>query len=301
MNYKLCEINNTGTTIPDIIIKKIETLPKSKEEYFRVALFMVSTQIFDTIIISDKLRLTKLNVEKALSFWEGAGLLIAKKDEMPVIDETKSNLTTKQVFNYVKSDENVAILLQETQSIFNSTITQPEANILVSLYKNNNLQLDYMLVGLTHFAFEGMKLKSIKSIQKRFKTWLDSGIKTVEDIENYIVLCENRKKYYSQISEILHIDENAFTYSEKNKIANWFENYAYQEPIISHSALLSGDKASVAYMNSILKKWYYKGYKNVKDVLSGEAPVNVIPTSNTILPENDIVIKGRSKVPKFNR
>ena len=299
LSYKFSIPQENGLIIPQTVINQIQRLSKTKEDYFRIALYIITSNDFEIESISDKLSLTKMNVDKALNFWEGAGLITAMETQRPLIAERVEHLTTREVFEHTKSDQNIATLLQESQCVFGETIGQTEANILVSLYINHHLPVDYLLTGLSHFVSQGLTPHKIRTIERRFLKWQDMGIKTATDIENYLVLSAKRAVYHTQVAEILYVDVTSLTYSEKIKIHDWYENFAYTEPIISQAKLVSGEKATIAYMNGVLKKWNAKGYRTVQDVLASEKPTNAVAAAKTIAPEDDFLLKRRGVTPKF--
>ncbi|MEG2054271.1 MAG: hypothetical protein RR052_04945, partial [Oscillospiraceae bacterium] len=144
MPYNIAPINDEGLFIPSSVLNQIERLPRNKEVYFRVALFILQKKDVDIENIAFSLKMTKIDVEKAVNFWNGAGLLIGDEYLVPVINERKAHLTTKEVYACSVADKNVSALLQEAQSIFGEAISQGDANILVSMHINDSMPIDYI-------------------------------------------------------------------------------------------------------------------------------------------------------------
>lgn len=302
MKYSVAPNDNGEVKISKAITAQLERLPKNKEFYFRVALFVLSEGKADAAHCAERLKLSMQETEAAFDFWHGAGLLNADDGDEPVavIHERPAHLTTKEVFAHSRGDKNITVLLQEAQQIFGEVIGQNEANILVSLYINDKMPVDYLLTGLAHFKAEGMGPTRMRGIEKAFLKWYELGIRNTSDIEKYLKQLEKRREYQNQVAEILHI-QPVFSYKEACKISQWFEEYGYTEPIISHAALVAGDKATVAYIGGILRKWYVKGYRTVKDVLAAESGQNAVTTAKPVAADDDILQRRRKAMPKFEK
>lgn len=303
MKYSVAADAENAVKIPQSVISQLERLPKNKEFYFRVALFVLSEKKADISLCAEKLGLTEQEIKAAFDFWHGAGLLNAEdtgKISANLI-QRPAHLTTKEVFEHSRNDKNISVLLQEAQQIFGEVIGQSEANILVSLYINDKMPVDYLLTGIAHFKAEGMRPSRMRGIEKTFLKWYELGIKTTADIEEYLKLLEKRREYQRQTAEILHISPDSFSYSECCKISQWFEEYGYTEPIISHAALVAGEKATVAYIGGILRKWHAKGYRTVKEVLAGESGQNAVTAAKQVKSGTDILQRSRKAAPEFKK
>ena len=62
-----------------------------------------------------------------------------------------------------------------------------------------------------------------------------------------------------------------FTKADSRAIADWYESYGYGPDMIAEAAAYAGEKKSVKYVNGILRAWYTKGYKTVRDVMAESA------------------------------
>lgn len=95
--------------------------------------------------------------------------------------------------------------------------------------------------------------------------------------------------------------ENAkFTKLEKNMIAAWFEEYGYGREMIAEALAEAGEHRTVRYVNGILRAWYTKGHRTVRDVMAESAGTmrNFQPASPAPKP---VLGRGLRRVPKFEK
>ena len=67
------------------------------------------------------------------------------------------------------------------------------------------------------------------------------------------------------------LSDAKFTKADSRAIADWYESYGYGPDMIAEAAAYAGEKKSVKYVNGILRAWYTKGYKTVRDVMAESA------------------------------
>lgn len=298
MGYKLLHWEGDSTTVPSAVFKKLGTT--AKEEFFRVILQILSTQDTDTAHLSDALHLPVSEVEKALVFWQGAGLLSEETAAPQPLKARPKHLTTREVYRQSEADPAIRTLLCEAQNIFGEVIGESDCNILVSMYVNDHMTLEFLLTALSHLKLEGWKPRDMRKAERRLLRWQDEGIKTAADFDRYLKQQQQRAVWEQEVANILHVPAEQFTYGERCKIALWYEQFAYTEPMISQAAVSAGAKAAVNYLHGILKRWHAKGYRQVREVLAAEAGQNA-GTSKRLADGDDILARRKAAVPKFSK
>ena len=271
MTYQLAPWSGESISVPQVVFNQ---LARGEENLTRVALYILSTRSTDPVEITRVLRLkSTASAQRALDFWYGAGLL-ERKDQstagpQPEAPIRPPRLTSAEVAAISCTDPQVAVLVNECQKLLGMVINQNDTNILISLYHNDKIPVDTILYGITHALDEGHR--SIRYVERILLRWKESGIVTGEDAERYLHLLEQRKKTQQQVSEVLGCPKKAFTLSERNIIASWFEEYHYDISMVQEAALYAEGKNDVRYINGILKKWYAKGWRTPKDVQAANA------------------------------
>ncbi len=305
MAYRLLQQTGDCVRVPQLVMKNLNN---GREDYFRVALYVISTGETQPEVIAADLKLKNVTAAiNALAFWQGAGLLEEVREaDIPaeVLKTAKPRLTTREVLMHSGQNPEIAVLMQEAQRIFGEVISQSGCSILASMYVNDEMQLDYLLLGLAHFAAQGFTSKKLGTIQRRMQNWQAQGVTTLSSLEEYLSTLEKRRGYYEEVARVVGCPADSFSALEQSKINVWYEKYRYNEAMISLAFGMVGDgeseKRNVKYVNGIIKKWYGSGYRQPRDVLAEQQGSNAIPAGRpTAAPQGDLLQKKRGFVPKF--
>ncbi len=270
MTYRLAENKGDSVAVPRLVFAK---LPELEEDWLRVALYVIDTGETDPARIAAALRLKGAEQARtALVYWKGAGLL--RGDEAPTVRgdiaaAPRARLTTAEVAAAAQEDTAIAGLVQECQRLMGGVITQADANIFVSMYLSDGMPVDMILLGVAHFAAQGKR--SARYIERALLGWQRDGIDSGEAAERYLRLLEARAAHEREAAELFGLADAKFTKSESRAIADWYESFGYDAPMIAEAIAYAGEKKSVKYVNGILRAWYTKGYKTVRDVMAESA------------------------------
>lgn len=306
MAYRILPQNGDSIQVPQLVLKNLNN---GREEYFRVALFVLSTGETQPDEIAQALKLKNTAAAiSALAFWQGAGLLeeVQEVETSPQeLKKAKPRLTSREVLMHSGQNPEIAVLMQEAQRIFGEIISESGCMILATMYVNDEMPLDYLIMGLAHFAAQGFTSKKLSTIQRRLQNWQEQGIRTVEDLENYLALLETRRVNHEEVASLMKCSVDSFTAMECSKIDSWYEKYRYTEPMISLALSMVGDgeseKRNIKYINGIIRQWYGKGYRQPRDVLAAQQGSNALPMGRNASPtaQSDLLQKKRGFVPRF--
>lgn len=270
MTYRLAENKGDSVAVPRLVFAK---LPELEDDWLRVALYVLDTGETDPARIAAALRLKgPEQARTALVYWKGAGLL--ESDGAPAAQgdlaaAPRARLTTAEVAGAAQNDPAIAGLVQECQRLMGGVITQADANIFVSLYLSDGMPVDMILLGVAHFASLGKR--SARYIERALLGWQRDGIDTGEAAERYLRLLERRAAHEAEAAELFGLTDAKFTKAERRAIADWYESFGYDAAMIAEGIAYAGEKKSVKYVNGILRAWYTKGYKTVRDVVAESA------------------------------
>ena len=255
MAYRLVENKGDSVAVPQLVIAK---LPELEDDWLRVALFVVATGETDPARIAAALRLkSPERAQTALVYWKGAGLLEScgepqARGGIDAAPAPRAHLTTPEV-----------------ASAAQGVITQADTNILVSMYLSDGMPVDMILLGVAHFAALGKR--SARYIERALLGWQREGIDSGEAAERYLRLLDQRAAHEKETAKLLGLADAKFTKADSRAIADWYESYGYGPDMIAEAAAYAGEKKSVKYVNGILRAWYTKGYKTVRDVMAESA------------------------------
>ena len=269
MAYRLVENKGDSVAVPQLVIAK---LPELEDDWLRVALFVVATGETDPARIAAALRLkSPERAQTALVYWKGAGLLEScgepqARGGIDAAPAPRAHLTTPEVASAAQGDPAIAGLVQECQALMGGVITQADTNILVSMYLSDGMPVDMILLGVAHFAALGKR--SARYIERALLGWQREGIDSGEAAERYLRLLDQRAAHEKETAKLLGLADAKFTKADSRAIADW---YGYGPDMIAEAAAYAGEKKSVKYVNGILRAWYTKGYKTVRDVMAESA------------------------------
>lgn len=297
MAYQLTQNCGDSVPVPQLIFAR---LADAEDDWVRVALFVVSTGDTDPARIARALRLK--NAEKAkeaLLYWKGAGLLERCEDaaqESTPSPKVRVRLTTPEVASAAKGDAAIAALVQEAQHILGGVVSQNDTNILVSLYRSDGMPVEMILLGLAHFAAQG---KGVAYTERVLLGWQRDGIDSGAACERYLRQLALRQQREAVVGRLLGFADAQFTKGERTLIAGWYEQFGYDDAMIAEAIGYAGDKKTVRYVNGILRTWYSKGFKTVKDVMQESAStMQNVQVSN---PNAKNILGGVKRAPVFKK
>lgn len=306
MAYRILPQNGDSLQIPQLVLKNLNN---GREDYFRVALFVLSSGETEPGVIAQALKLkNEAAAVSALAFWQGAGLLeeVHSADIAPQeLKKAKPRLTSREVLMHSGQNPEIAVLMQEAQRIFGEVISEAGCSILATMYVNDEMPLDYLLTGLAHFAAEGLGVKKLSTIQRRLQSWQEQGVRTTAELESHLALMETRRANHEEVAALMGCSAQAFNAAECSKIDIWYEKYRFAEPMISLAfGMVSdgeSDKRTIKYINGILRQWYGKGYRQPRDVMAAQQGSNALPVGRSAVPvpSQDLLQKKRGFVPRF--
>ena len=246
-------------------------------------------------------------LDNVLNYWAGAGLLdpihptATTPAAAPVPQQREPKpprLSAREIAAAAATDEQVGILITESQNLFGSPLNEGDGNLLASLYLQDRLPVDMILTGIAHFVARGKR--NVKYIARALLSWRESGIRTGADAERYLAILAQREIFAQEAAKLLGIPADSLTAGECTMIGRWYEEYGYDAQMISAAVQRAGDKNNVRYISAMLKKWHAKGYRTPREIEDLGA-ANVQAKSREVTPENDFMLRRIGQVPQFRK
>jgi DnaD/phage-associated family protein len=260
----------------------------------RVLLFFLCRQTLDGA--GDTLRLSDKQINAAVAFWLEKGVLTLSSGRLSPAVESAGESAVKTVESSVKNVENtpskpprtslpkysgadmesilkengqLSYLLATVEKRLGRMLTTAGASTLFALYDHLGLPADVILMLVEYCISTGRR--SMREIEKEGLYWADSGIVTHELAERHIAACERKNSALNRIKRLFGIDGRALSKSEREYILRWVEEYRFSDEVISEAyerTVKKTGKLSFAYINSILRSWYEKGYRTLEQACS---------------------------------
>lgn len=279
--------------VPQLLFSKL-TVPGSDDGRFRVALYVLSCGCGDAAGIAAALGMSRAKAEAALNYWEGAGLLQQEAVTAPPPPPPKRRMTTGEVVRAGQADPTLGAMLDELQRLFGCVIGEGDVNVFVSLYVQDGYTADLILLAASEAVANGAR--RARYVDKILSSWRQDGIADCAAADAYLKLQAERAQREKKLAKRMGFaGGDPFSYADKKKIAQWFEDFGYDLDMIDLARLTAGDKAGdVKYLHAILKKWYAKGHRTLRDVQQAGEGANMramreTPSTTNLLDTSDYV------------
>ena len=207
-------------------------------------------------------KIAPAKAEKPLA--DGAALL-KKSDELP-------KYTTAELGNLLESRPETAQLLQECQNLFGKLFSTHEVNSVLGLTDYLGLDAAYVLILVTHYC-RYCKLQekrpSVRGLEKLAISLYDRGITDMAALEEELLRQEELQKTEGKLRALFGIGARALTAKEKRMFSDWVHTYQFDMEMITKAFEIGMDAspdASVAYIDSILKRWHGENIRTVQQV-----------------------------------
>ena len=127
--------------------------------------------------------------------------------------------------------------------------------------------------------------KERKALNKKYvyavaETWYNGGVKTFEELENFLDNYDKFTKVKQKISKSLAFGRNLNKYEEVY-VKKWLEEYNYDFDIIEEGLKRSTSTTnpSIKYIDAIISSWHKKGYTTVEEILEAEGQPKVVEST----------------------
>lgn len=233
----------------------------------------------DASRLSELLSLAAPEVEAALAFWRGAGVLalsatVADGEVAPAEDGKKKPPLRDKDLRAMGGEEMAAVIRerglaelieaaeQQCGRLFNRT----ELSILVGMVEELGLDGAYVLTLLAYCdGIDGEK-KSLRYAERVAVHLCEHGIDTTEALEEYIRERELLRSVEGGLRRMFGIGARKLTAREEQAFLLWTETYGYGEDVIGAAYDITVNavgRASVAYADKILTHWHEAGVRTV--------------------------------------
>lgn len=262
MDFKLKPQTGDTIAVPRLVFSRLDT---ADEISVRVALYVLATGVTDPETIAHDLKLRSVHAaESALLWWAGAGLLEKVTEANAPKEEAPAPLTWADIAAATRTDPMIANLMECAQGAFGRPLTRLEMQKLVRFYLQDGFDPEVILLCLTYLA--GQDKKTLGALSHELKAWQNEGVVSGEDADHHLKKLAKRRQREEFVSQLLKIPYDALTLGEKRAICRWYEEYGYDDTMITEAALQAGTNNDVWYLNGILRKWNGKGLRTIQQV-----------------------------------
>lgn len=276
--YKIKENTGDAVPVPQLVFAKLGT-PDAGEARFRVALFLLAKGRCEAAEVSRALHIRPAEAEKALHFWEGAGLLEQEAGEAygeapEVAPAPRTLLSPEKVRSLAAGDPTLGALVKEMQYTTGSLLGHADVSRLFTLYDVDKFPADLILMAAHQCAVE--KKGGMVQVERRLFLWRREGIACCEDADRYLKLQQQRAENEEKTAKLLGMAQPVFTLAERRRIAKWYEEFHFGQDMIEAARMAAGEKQNdVKYLHKILEKWHAQGLNSPRQLQQAQGATNL--------------------------
>lgn len=225
-------------------------------------------------LISKALNVDEKTADEILEFWVLEGVITSdskapaepkKKETVKVIKQAPRapKLSPRDIVEFTRQDPENAMLLNEAEVVKGRSLSNDEKSAIINMVNFYGLKAEVILM-LLHFYFnERRRGKAVGNayLLKMAANWANDGVVTISDAEVKLALIEKSDRYKNEIKAITGIMPK--TEKQGDMVTAWFNDFdttmitlafeTMKKDIDSEEMAIS--EPSLAYMNSILKRW----------------------------------------------
>ena len=280
-NRELMDISVPGIFVTNTMFGLDEV---SLKLYLYIKFLVDNNLSFDISDIAKKLSVKTYDIENAFNTLEDEELILKTPDGYELLDvkEIEINKTYIPKLKPVKAAKSIteqkrmAAATAINESFFQGIMALSWYVDISTLFEKYGFDEDVM-IALFHECSERKALKK-NYVFKVAENWYKGGVKTFEQLEDFLTAQEEYSKIKSKIKSRLRLNRS-FTEYEEAYILNWIQKYKYSFDEIDYAIkkTIAKGTPSIGYIDGILKNWNAKGYKNLEEIMYSETPsANVV-------------------------
>ena len=268
------------TLVPDIfILENMKSLQANDiKTYLYILYFVKSGNEIDMDTLAKNINISSAELKASLEVLQAEELLVKNSQGYTVVDlkEVQINKSYTPKFetkiNKAQSElerKRTAAVNAINESFFNGVMTLGWYTDIGNLFKSYSFSEDVM-IALFQYCKERKALNK-KYVYAVAETWHNGGVKTFEELENFLDKYDKFLKLKQKISRSLGLGRNLSKYEEAY-IQKWVDEFNYEFDIIEEGMKRSTatTNPSIKYIDAIISRWHDNGVKTVDDIAKYE-------------------------------
>lgn len=270
----------SDTNISDLfILNYMNSLQGLDIRLYLYILFALKNHMeLDISELAKRLEVTEAAISNSLDVLQAEELITKTSQGFIVVDLKEVEVNKSYIpkmepkVNRVQSElerKRMAAASAINESFFQGIMSLGWYTDIGTLFKNYSFSEEVM-IALFHYCRERKALNR-KYVYAVAENWYRGGVKTFEQLEEFLESYDNIQKIKQKIQKALRLNRN-FTKYEEQYIDTWIKDYKYEFNIIEEALKRTVAKSnpSLKYVDAILTNWHKKGYKTLEDIKNGE-------------------------------
>lgn len=268
------------TPISNVFIDRYMT--KARGEFVKVYILMLKYSIsgelgVNSSIIASNLNLLESDIMNALNYWKDEGVLdlvpidkmgnfnIEFKNLSKDVDESPSNVDLLEELN----KNNTKDMLKDIEKLIGRPLSPKEMSTYLSWQRDFGFSSEIILLLIEYCASKGKG--DARYIEKVAVAWHESGIKSIEQAQNYITKNEDKWIKFRKILTYLGIISGEIMKPQQDLLEKWLYTYNFSLEVIFKACDICFERlnrADFKYIDGILTKWNKEGFKTTEEIAS---------------------------------
>lgn len=277
INRELMDVNVAGIFVTNTMFNLDEL---SLKLYIYIKFLVRNNMNFSIDEIAKKLSVKVCDIERAFDVLEEEELVLKTGEGYEILDVKEQEINKTYIpklkpvraAKSVTEQKRIAAATAINESFFQGIMALSWYVDISTLFEKYGFDEDVM-IALFHECSERKALKK-NYVFKVAESWYKGGVKTFEQLEDYLNSMEELSKIKAKIKSKLRLNR-AFTEYEETYIKNWIEKYKYTFDEIDYAIkkTIAKGNPSIGYIDGILKNWFEKGLKNITKIMEAEAVI----------------------------
>jgi len=279
------------TVLPDLfIVNHMNSLePIDVKVYIYMQYLSKNNEEIDSINLAKKLSTTEQEISFSLDRLQSEELIskttygfnIINLKEVEINKLYTPKVEPKKTKAFVEQEQARTLAASAiSESFFNGLMTfswYTDIGILFDKYKFS----EEVMIALFHYCDERKALNK-KYVYAVAEGWYKGGVKTFEQLEEYLDKITKFQITIQKISKALRLNRNLTKYEEAY-VNKWLYEYMYDFDMIEEALkrTVSKSNPSINYINGILSNWFKKEYKKVEDIQNEVRQSTTIKENNS--------------------
>jgi DnaD/phage-associated family protein len=257
----------------------------------------------DNSEIAKKLNLLESDVVNAFEYWSKEEIMTInndciyfngqsndRNDTIKKSPEAKMQKKVPQnVANIMSENKILADLCSLSQEILGKTLNNNDIETLYWFYDELGFSPEVIIMLLEYCVSKDKR--NMKYIEKVAISWHENGIITMDAVDNYIRDEKEKNSYFYSLRKLFGITDRNLSKSEELYLKTWHDEYGMTDEMVALAyeyCILSTNKLSFPYINSIIKGWHEKGIKTIPDAEKDHEEFKMRNNNNNKFNERDL-------------
>ncbi len=237
---------------------------------------------FDDQAAALRLKMSADRLSESLEILSKHKLIDVGNLENTVLERSDSipEYTARDVSDTLGNDASFRYLLDFCQQRLGKILSTVDTQTLLGIYSWMGLPVDVICLIITSCIDETQKRygqtrkPTMRTIEQRARLWLNMGIMTQAQAEEYLKEQERRGTRLAALVRLLHLGGRALSVTENRYLTDWVSLDFSDELILKayDITIIKTGSLKWRYMDSILKSWHAKGFKTCEQVDAEDSP-----------------------------